>query len=309
MPRLMVGIGLMVTVLGWGLLVQADDEDGLPAGKTWAEGEQLAQTLREHPPGTVFRDCPECPEMVVVPPGRFRMGDLNGRGAIDESPVHDVTIACPFAVGKYEVTFAEWDACVAAGGCTHRPYYWRWGRDARPVRDVSWKDTQEYVAWLSRETGKSYRLLSEAEWEYVARAETTTEYWWGNEADHNYANYGKDERDVNYETDVIDLRQAAGKDRWLGTAPVGSFEPNAFGLFDTAGNVSEWVEDCDHDSYAGAPNDGSAWTSGACENRVWRGGSWQSSPRYLRSATRDGIMSGFPGNDDNIGFRIARTLD
>ena len=121
------------------------------------------------------------------------MGDLSGAGGSDEKPVHDVTIASPFAVGKYEVTFAEWDACVAAAGCTHRPADKGWGRGTRPVINVSWDDTQAYVRWLSRETGKPYRLLSEAEWEYVARAGTTTKYWWGNEADHAHANYGKDE--------------------------------------------------------------------------------------------------------------------
>ena len=163
------------------------------------------------PAGTTGRECDQCPEMVVVPAGRFRMGDLSGDGASNEQPVHDVTVS-PFAAGKYEVTFAEWDACVAGGGCTHRPADSGWGRGTRPVINVSWDDTQAYVRWLSRETGKPYRLLSEAEWEYVARAGSTTKYWWGNEADHAHANYGKDE---------CCEGMAAGADRWVNTSPWG----------------------------------------------------------------------------------------
>ena len=157
----------------------------LLAGRTLGEGvepEELVRTLLKRKPGEIFRDCEQCPEMVVVPPGRFRMGDLSGGGASNEKPVHDVTIASQFAVGKYEVTFAEWDACMAAGGCTHRPDdVFGWGRGSRPVFFVSWDDAQEYVTWLSRKTGKSYRLLSEAEWEYAARAGSTTKYHWGDE--------------------------------------------------------------------------------------------------------------------------------
>ena len=138
----------------------------LLAGKTFEEAEEVVRALREGRfPGSIFRDCDQCPEMVVVPPGRFRMGDLNGDGRNDERPVHDVTIAYPFAGGKYAVTFAEWDACVAAGGCTHQPDDESAGRGSRPVINVSWKDAQEYVRWLARKTGKPYRLLSEAEWE------------------------------------------------------------------------------------------------------------------------------------------------
>ena len=259
----------------------------LLTGKPWATGTKVSTILQ----GIVFRDCAQCPEMVVVPPGGFRMA-VGYRGA------HAVTIGAPFAVGRYEVTFAEWDACVAAGGCTHRPGDKGWGRSTRPVINVSWEDTQAYVAWLSRETGQRYRLLSEAEWEYVARAGTTTEYWWGNEADHAWANYGKDECCEGV---------AAGVDRWVHTAPVGSFQPNAFGVYDTAGNVWEWVEDCRNDSYAGAPADGRAWTSGECGMRELRGGSWFNNPRYLRSARRGRNDAGYRSND--LGFRVARTLD
>ena len=258
-------------------------------------------TERERPPvsltgtspaGTSGRECAQCPEMVVVPAGRFRMG---GDDLFLEPVFHDVTIAAPFAVGKYEVTFAEWDACVAAGGCTHRPDDNGWGRGTRPVIYVSWDDAQEYVRWLSRETGKAYRLLSEAEWEYVARAGSTTKYPWGNDVGTNKANC-----------------DGCGS-QWDGkrTAPVGSFEPNAFGLFDTAGNVEEWVEDCWNDSYVGAPSDGSVWTGGwfnKCELRVLRGGSWDHNPRLIRSAYR--FWSGTGDRySDNDGFRVARTLD
>ena len=265
-----------------------------PSGLHVEEASRLQALRKRYPPGTIVRDCEQCPEMVVVPAGRFRMGGDYS----DEQPVHEVTIAIPFAAGKYEVTFAEWDACVAAGGCTHRPDDEGWGRGSRPVINVSWKDAQEYVSWLSRKTGKTYRLLSEAEWEYVARAGTTTEYWWGNEADHAHANYGSDE---------CCEGMAAGKDRWEHTSPVGSFKPNAFGLYDTAGNVYEWVEDCQNDSYAGAPGDGRAWTSGSCDERVRRGGSWGNTPRVIRSAYRVRDGSGSRGYDS--GFRVARTLD
>ncbi len=163
---------------------------GLLADKTLDEGEELVQALREMQPRSVFRDCKECPEMVVVPAGRFRMGDVNGGGESDEQPVHEVTIAYPFAVGRYEVMFAEWDACAADVGCTHRPGDQGWGRENRPVINVSWDDAQAYVRWLLRETGKPYRLLSEAEWEYVARAGTTTEYPWGDDIGTNEANCG-----------------------------------------------------------------------------------------------------------------------
>ena len=291
----------------------------LLAGKTWADGEPLVRTLQKHPPGSVFRDCYQCPEMVVVPAGRFRMGDLNGNGDDNERPIHEVTIAAPFAVGKYEVTFAEWDVCVADAGCIHRPDDMNAGRDTRPVINVSWDDAQQYVVWLSRETGKSYRLLSEAEWEYVARAGTTTNFWWGDKIGPDHANSRL------YESDASRSRYSIMSDR-IGrglspddvmkdlpplTTPVGTFKPNAFGLFDTAGNVKEFVEDCWNDSYEGAPVDGSAWLSGDCDqkfgDRVERGGSWLDSLSNLRSAARNWPSSG--GRYEHRGFRVARTLD
>ncbi len=287
------------------MLMQAEADPTIkgPKGKTARDlaqaryGDLNAVLANQEPPavialltGFVFRDCDTCPEMVVIPTGRFQMGDLSGRGTSYERPVHEVTIDYPFAVGQYEVTFAEWDACVTAGGCSHRPDYEGWGRGTRPVIKVSWEDAQEYVKWLSRETGKPYRLLSEAEWEYVARAGTTTQYWWGDALGTNKANC-----------------DGCGS-QWddTSTAPVGSFAANAFGVFDTAGNVWEWVEDCWNGGYEGAPTDGRTWTSGDCSRRVMRGGSWVSGPENVRPAYRDRNSPGI--RDSEYGFRLARTL-
>ena len=229
--------------------------------------------------GHQFRDCLECPLMVVVPSGSFLMGspesEVNRHR--DEGPVRRVTMARPFAVGVYEVTFDEWDACVSDGwGCGgYRPDDRGWGRGLRPVVFVSWDDAQAYVRWLSRKTGHKYRLLSEAEWEYVARAGTTTRYWWGDDIGRNRANC-----------------TGCGS-RWDSkqTAPVGSFSANPFGLHDVHGNVWEWVEDC--------------W-EGGCSRRVLRGGSWDDFPGTLRSAARNGYTPGLRSYD--AGFRVARTL-
>ena len=243
--------------------------------------------------GSVFRGCAECPEMVVVPAGEFMMGSPpseKGRDG-DEGPVHRVTVAVPFAVGVYEVTFEEWDACVSGGGCGgYRPDDNGWGRGRQPVFGVSWEDAQAYVAWLSREAGKEYRLLSEAEWEYAARAGTTTRYHWGDDIGRNRAN-------------CDDNRCGDG---WEVAAPVGSFAANGFGLHDVHGNVWEWVEDCWNGSYAGAPLDGSAWESGECDTRVVRSGGWNNNPRNLRAANRYGFDTGDRLNIN--GFRVSRTL-
>ena len=239
-------------------------------------------------PGTVFRDCDGCPEMVVIPAGRFQMGCVLGRECRDsEQAVHTVTIARPFALSTYEVTFEEYDRFTFPNRVDDEG----WGRGRRPVMNVSWNDAREYVAWLSSETGLQYRLPSEAEWEYAARGGTTTAYSWGNEIGNNRANC---------------IRCGS---QWAGmTVPVGSFGANAWGLHDMHGNVGEWTEDCWHDSYVGAPRDGSAWTVGEnCGQRVLRGGSWSDNPRYLRAAIRIRSVAG--SRSFNSGFRVARTLD
>ena len=244
------------------------------------------------PAGETFRDCPNCPEMVVIPAGSFQMGCL-----LDDDdcwhpqfPVHEVTVRS-FALSKHEVTLDEWDACVSDGGCNgYRPDDEGWGRGSRPVIHVSWEDAQSFVAWLSEVTGHVYRLPTESEWEYAARAGTVTKYSWGNGIGNNRAN--------------CDGCGSQWDDEM--TAPVGSFGANSFGLHDMHGNVEEWVEDCWNDSYGGAPSDGSVWLSGECVDRVWRGGSWYRWPRFVRSADRSAGPSGY--RDNQLGFRIARTL-
>ena len=226
-------------------------------------------------------------EMVAIPGGSFRMGDLSGDGSDDETPVHIVRIA-PFEMGKYEVTFSQWDACVADGKCSHVPDDKGWGRGNRPVINVSWKDVQGFIAWLNTRTGGGYRLPTESEWEYAARAGSESKYSWGNEIGNNRANCYK---------------EYCG-DRWEHTAPVGAFASNAWGLHDMHGNVREWVEDCWNDSYVGAPGDGSAWRSGTCGLRVIRGGSWSSSTRNLRSASRS--RSTRSARVFHLGFRLAK---
>ena len=255
---------------------------------------EAANTMQR---GRVFRDCPECPEMVVVPSGSFMMGSpANEAGrSDDEGPQRRVTIAKPFAVGKFEVTFAEWDACVSAGGCKHKPET-SWGRFRQPVMNVSWDDTKSYTAWLSSKTGKTYRLLTESEWEYAARAGTTTPFATGPTIGTEQANYNGN------------FTYGAGKNGQYRqkTVDAGSFPPNAFGLHDMHGNVWEWVEDCYKDSYAGAAVDGSAVTSADCSRRVVRGGSWDNYPLNLRSANRKRITTVI--RSDDLGFRVGRTL-
>jgi formylglycine-generating enzyme required for sulfatase activity len=244
---------------------------------------------------TEFRDCDDCPTMVVVPAGEFTMGapaaELGG-----EAP-HRVRIEAPFAVSKFEITFAEWDACLAAGGCRgYRPGDEGWGRESNPAMNISWEDAKAYAAWLSAKTGKTYRLLSEAEWEYAARAGSIAAYPYTDGLSPSKANYDAS----------TDGTGPSGVNRQR-TVPVGSFLPNAFGLYDMQGNVSEWVEDCWNDEYtAAAPTDGSAWVAGDCKGHVVRGGSWEDSATELRSAARTG-----GAKDDRFytdGVRIARSL-
>ena len=253
--------------------------------------------------GRVFRDCPVCPEMVVLPAGEFTMGSPEsekGRNR-DEGPQRKVTFAQPFAVGKFEATFAQWDACVAEGGCTHKPADESWGRGKRPVINVSWEDARQFVGWLAKKTGKPYRLPTEAEWEYAARGVTKASdvhapFSTGATINYKQANYDANFRYANGPQGLY--RQK--------TLDVGSLPRNAFGLHDMHGNVWEWVEDCYKDSYAGAPTDGTAVTSRACSLRILRGGSWNYYPQLLRSAYRYATAGGI--RVEYVGFRVARAL-
>lgn len=248
--------------------------------------------------GRSFRDCANCPEMIGIPAGRFIMGSPKDEREHrdNEAPQHEVTIPKPLAVGKFTVTFAEWDACVADGGCGgHRPWDLGWGHGERPVIHVNWHDAQAYVTWLRLKTGKAYRLLSEAEWEYAARAGTTTPFWWGASISTTQANYNGG---IAYGDSGKGQNRAA-------TVPVESFDPNPWGLYQMHGNVWEWVEDCYHGGYDGAPSDGSPWVGGLCLLHVMRGGSWFDAPALLRSAQR----LGWGLRMGNVGFRVARPLD
>jgi formylglycine-generating enzyme required for sulfatase activity len=236
-------------------------------------------------PGDTFRDCDGCVELVVVPAGTFPMGSAGEF----ENPIHPVKIDKPFAIGKHEVTFDQWDQCVEDGGCKHKPEDRDWGRGDRPVINISWSDAKEFVAWLSQKTGQTYRLPSESEWEYSARGGVSTPYWWGRDIGNRQANC----RDCKVENSPQ-------------TLPVGTFKANPYGLHDTAGNAAEWVEDCWNDNYRGAPNNGKAWETGQCRLRVLRGGAFDSQARYLRSQSRFRYDSDvrFSAN----GFRVLREL-
>jgi formylglycine-generating enzyme required for sulfatase activity len=252
-------------------------------------------------PGVSFKECAQdCPEMVVVPAGSFMMGapatESQAAGYAGEIPQHMVNIGKPFAVSEYEVTFADWDACVTGGGCNgYKPIDQGWGRGRQPVINIDWDDAQAYVAWLSQVTGETYRLLSEAEYEYAARGGTTTAYPWGD--------------DIKLNGQAMANCDGCGS-KWdnTQTAPVGSFPPNKFDLYDMVGNVLEWTQDCVHKNYNGAPADGSAWiTDGDCGQRVDRGASWAATPVQLRSPVRFWIAAAF--RDLIVSFRVARTLD
>lgn len=301
-------------------------------------------------PGEVFIDCPDCPEMVVIPAGQFIMGASTGEEERENlsndwrgvsQPLHSVEVR-QFAAGKFSVTRAQYEVFVSDTrrrnpGCM----FWNGSKfvndwdagpqstgfpqtERHPVACVSWFDAIDYVKWLSQKTGKSYRLLSEAEWEYAARAGTTTSRYWGDDGNLScsYAN-GADQKTKAYVPGASNWAAATCNDGYAYTSPVGSFKPNHFGLYDMLGNVRQWTQDCWNSNYSartetaandknivkhvsGAPTDGSAWIKGECHRRVLRGGSWVEGPKFLRAASRNHQAT--EERRSTIGFRVARDL-
>ena len=331
MPKGFIGLCLLM-VFSTGL-AQPESEKTATFGKSGT----LNRT------GETFRDCPQCPEMVVLPEGDFDIGSpANEPGRWEaEGPQRQVHIQ-RFAIGKFHVTRGEWAAFVSAthrettGGCAWSGLptakndepdpaaSWReFGYpqdDSHPAVCLSFEDAQDYVRWLRERTGQAYRLPSEAEWEYAARAGSTTPYPWGTEASHEFANYGAD-------TCCSGLK--AGRDQWVHTSPVGSFAANAFGVHDMNGNAMQWVQDCFAPSYASLPTDGSAYEQGltlelpgelafmtgtnSCSYRMLRGGDSANPPDFIRSAARN--FAPPPGatlheyKSTGTGFRVARVLN
>ncbi|NVK17105.1 MAG: formylglycine-generating enzyme family protein [Methylocystaceae bacterium] len=238
--------------------------------------------------GDEFQDCNTCPKLIVVGPGSFIMGDDDNYKY--ERPAHKVTIDYPYALGKFEVTFDEWDACAQEGPCKKDPDDHNWGRGIYPIINLTYDDINVYLKWISQKTGQTYRLPSEAEWEYAARAGTTSEYWWGDKPGKNNAN----------------CRKCGSQWSGLGSAPVGSFRPNPWGFHDMHGNAWDWVADCWTPHYAMAPTDGSARLDGDCQQRVTRGGSWYYFPKLSRSAYR--YKNHVNVFSYNISFRVLREI-
>lgn len=248
-------------------------------------------------PGDTFADCKDnCPSMVVVPAGAFVMGASR---YAREQPQHTVVFRRPFAVGRFDVTFEDWAACARDGGCTRNPSPpdEGWGRGRHPVINVTWRDATAYAAWLSKKTGREYRLPTEAEWEYVARAGSTTTYAWGDAIDCTKASY-----------DGGPGSSCATKTgRRRGTQPVGHYAPNNWGLYDVDGNVWQWCEDGWHPDYKGAPADGTAWPGGDETMALLRGGAWNYDAMGLRIADRNWYPRSL--STSFIGFRVVTPLD
>ena len=270
-------------------------------------------------PGSTFKDCGVCPEMIVIPAGSIRIGAAFAEGGDDEWPIHIVVISRPLVIGKYEVTkfefsvFVEASAYSTENSCRYLAKV-GWGEgvswiypgfrqtDRDPVVCVNWEDAKAYVAWLSQETGETYRLPSEAEWEYAARAGVADRYFFGNSV-RMLCKYGNGvDASSNFKWQNKKCKDGYG----ARTAPVGSFLPNKFGLYDTIGNVWEWLEDCWNDNYIGAPADGTSWNTGDCSMRGTRGGSWLNDPRFLRSAHRNSLY--YTYRKYNTGFRVVREI-
>jgi formylglycine-generating enzyme required for sulfatase activity len=309
-----------------------------PAKSAQATNSAPAAPRTARQPGSVFQDCLDCPRMVVIPAGEFTMGSPvseTERGG-DEGPQHQVSIAYPFALGSNEVTVAEFrrfadesgykteaERDTRTQGCSGFIYLdpaartpdpqlvtsWRnpglVQDDSHPALCVSWNDARAYAQWLSKKTGQRYRLPTEAEWEYAARAGTGAARYWGDDPGQacRFANVADQSR---FQTLSFGQKHECNDGHYF-TAPVGGYAQNGFGLYDMLGNVWEWTEDCWNASYAVAPADGTAWLTGDCAQRVSRGGSWSTVPRFARSAARN---KSSPDHRDNLtGFRLARTLD
>ena len=266
-----------------------------------------------------FRDCEICPEMIVVPPGTFIMGSPETeKGRDQDEGQHRVTISYSFAVSKGPITWDQWEKCVHDAVCDGQSVEaaLRLDREGKPIQDyvgprrgthpvvgVSWWDAQAYILWINRKIGEGkYRLLSESEFEYAARAGTNTTYWWGDEPSHEYANYGKDS-----DQDLGGL--AVGRDVWENsTSPICSFPQNAFGLCDMHGNIYQWIEDCYETNIALLPTDGSASKTGDCTVRGFRSNSFESNSKTLRSANRAFVYAPDTRGRNYLGFRVAKTL-
>ena len=274
-----------------------------PAGRHAAAAQAAIETLTLRS-GKTFRDCPDCPLMVVIPAGAFWQGSAETSPlAISlEKPRHRVTIAEPFAVSAFEITMAQWDACVTDSACDTRPQDNGWGRANRPVIMVSWNDAMQYTAWLSQKTGQSYSLPSESQWEYLARAGEESDWLGGSAA--TVCAYGN----IAAAETTFDWRHSECEDGAVAqTKPAGSFQPNAFGVYDVIGNVAEWTLDCMNLSYLEAPSDGGAWSRGMCSSRMTRGGSWFTGTRESRLAARFNLKNG--DRNDFTGFRVVRKVD
>lgn len=296
--------------------LESQDQPVPLAGGSTNQGSQAAFAGDAKPSQSTFRDCPQCPEMVMIPAGSFLIGSPEseeGRGA-DEGQ-REVTVVDSFAIGVYEVTFEEWDACVDDGGCDgYRPEDYGWGRGRRPVTGVSWRDARAYTEWLSDKTGHPYGLPSEARWEYAARAGTRTARYWGESAAEQcrYAN-GADQDLA--ETNASGLARfdeygltipSCSDGQGDGTAPVGSYEPNAFGLYDMIGNLTEWTDDCWNPDHSGRPDGDGIRFSGDCSRRMLRGGTWGYPSEFLRSAYR--FQFELDHRDNGLGFRVIRVI-
>ncbi len=238
--------------------------------------------------GEPFQDCDDCPKLIVIPPGSFIMGSAQGKRP--ERPPHRVVIDRHFAMSVFEITFDEYEVCVAEGTCPKIPDDHKWGRGQRPVINIAWAEAVAYTEFLSAKTSATYRLPTESEWEYAARAGTTTAFWWGKETGDNMANCRK-----------------CGSE-WDGdrSAPVGSFPPNPLGLHDMNGNIWEWISDCWNPNHAGAPDDGASRQDGNCSRRVIRSGSWYYIPRLMSAHARDSHPAALWSY--NIGIRVVREL-